>query len=160
MAQIGYGDDRTRVDTRLERRIVPILETRRTTDRIPSQIPLQTNFQQIREIHGFPIDRLDVLHNLLQIPFEMLTSRDVRHAPVNRPRSLDTHWLTPFLPSRDMAVREISGRIHARSRRCSGKRIQSSQNLFHSEELIDTHHSVALRDRPTSFDFVPNRSRQ
>jgi hypothetical protein len=64
--------------------------------------------------------------------FVMLTSdnnEQTNRVHVNH-RVFVTHWLTPFFPSIDMLVRDISGRIQARSRRCSGNRIQSSQNLI------------------------------
>ncbi len=46
-----------------------------------------------------------------------------------------TYPLTPLLPSGDIDVRETSGRIHARSRRCSGFLIQSSQKLFKIKKI-------------------------
>ena len=71
---------------------------------------------------------------------------------------IGTYPLTPFLPSGDIPVRETSGRMQARSRRCSGFLIQSSQNLVGIEEK-QLDHGLRLADEPfgpIGLDFVPN----
>lgn len=75
----------------------------------------------------------------------------------------ETHRLTPFFPSIDIAVREISGLIQTRSRRCSGKRIQSSQNLPVKKNHWSNTKTIEifdLRSWPTIFDFVPDITSQ